>query len=62
MNGDLYKLEHLNEEQFRIAYVILKKIKEWLSLYSATHEKKKMIQAVTDDGNGMRWNRKKCFD
>jgi hypothetical protein len=29
-NGKEYKLEDLNNGQFRIAYVILRKIKEWL--------------------------------
>ncbi len=40
-NGELYKLEDLNKEQFKIAYVILKKIKEWPSLYNATEDRKK---------------------
>ena len=39
-NGDDYKLFNLNEEQFKIAYVILKKIKKWLSLINAPEERK----------------------
>jgi hypothetical protein len=31
-NGDTYELEDLNKEQFKIAYVILKKIKSGLVL------------------------------
>jgi len=42
-NGELYKLENLNEEQFKIAYVILKKIKEWVSLYNATEDRKRNL-------------------
>lgn len=45
-NGELYKLEDLNEEQFKIAYVILKKIKEWLSLYNATEDRKKKFKPL----------------
>ncbi len=40
-NGDNYRLQDLNEEQFKIACVILKKIKEWLSLMNASQDKKK---------------------
>jgi len=40
-NGDAYRLEDLNEEQFQIAYVILHKIREWLSLHSSPKSKKK---------------------
>jgi hypothetical protein len=38
MNGEDYKLEDLNEDQFKIAYIILKRIKEWLSLSTATKQ------------------------
>ncbi len=40
-NGETYELTDLNDEQFKIAYVILKKIKEWLSLKSASKDRKK---------------------
>ena len=45
-NGEEFKLEDLNEDQFKIAYVILKKIKEWLSLVSATEARKKQFKPL----------------
>ena len=45
-NGDTYELEDLNEEQFKIAYVILNKIKEWLSLATAPEERKKRFKPL----------------
>ena len=45
-NGDNYRLQDLNEEQFKIAYVILKKIKEWLSLMNASQDKKKKFKPL----------------
>jgi hypothetical protein len=47
-NGEEFKLklEYLNEDQFKIAYVILKKIKEWLSLVSASEARKKQFKPL----------------
>jgi hypothetical protein len=45
-NGEEFKLEDLNEDQFKIAYVILKKIKEWLGLVSATEARKKQFKPL----------------
>jgi len=39
-DGDTYKLEDLNEEQFQIAYIIQSKIREWLDLQESNKEKK----------------------
>jgi ABC-type cobalamin/Fe3+-siderophores transport system ATPase subunit len=39
-------LEDLNEDQFKIAYVILKKIKEWLSLTTAPSQRKKRFKPL----------------
>jgi hypothetical protein len=44
--GDEYKLQDLNEGQFKIAYVILKKIKEWLRLATATTAQKKKFKPL----------------
>ena len=59
-NVEEYKLQDLKEGQFKIAYVILKKIKEWLRLTTATMAQKKEIQTTKNDNNGLRWYRKKC--
>ena len=45
-NGETYELIDLNDEQFKIAYVILKKIKEWLSLKNASNDRKKRFKPL----------------
>ena len=45
-NGKEYKLEDLNDGQFRIAYVILRKIKEWLRLATATTKQKQKFKPL----------------
>jgi len=45
-NGEEYRLEVLNEGQFKIAYVILKNIKEWLHLATATQKRKRQFKPL----------------
>jgi hypothetical protein len=45
-NGEEYRLEDINEGQFKIAYVILKKIKEWLHLAMATQKRKRQFKPL----------------
>jgi len=45
-NGEEYRLEDLNEGQFKIAYVIFKKIKEWLHLATATQKRKRQFKPL----------------
>jgi hypothetical protein len=42
-NGDTYELEDLNEEQFKIAYVFLKKLKNGLVLQQYLKNVKKVL-------------------
>lgn len=45
-NGKKYKLKHLNNDQFKIAFIILSKIKEWIDLEHASKEEKKRFKPL----------------
>jgi hypothetical protein len=40
-NNEPYKLKNLNNDQFRVAYVILNKVRQWVNLKDATVDEKK---------------------
>jgi ABC-type glutathione transport system ATPase component len=41
-NAD-FKLENLNEDQFKVAYVIIRKLKEWVELLKKTERERKQF-------------------
>jgi len=44
-NAD-FKLENLNEDQFKVAYVILRKIKEWVELLKHPEKERKQFKPL----------------
>jgi hypothetical protein len=45
-NGEHYRLEDLNNDQFKVAYIILTEIREWLRLANASEQKKKSFKPL----------------
>lgn len=45
-DGEHYRLEDLNKDQFKVAYVILTKIREWLRLANASEQEKKRFKPL----------------
>jgi ribosome biogenesis GTPase A len=44
-NADI-KLENLNEDQFKVAYVIIRKLKEWVELLKKTERERKKFKPL----------------
>jgi hypothetical protein len=45
-NNTELKLEHLNDDQFKVAFLILRKIREWINLLDQTPSKRRVVQEL----------------